>query len=50
MGIKDNKYDDAFLLRFCRARKFKLDKVIEMWKKFIAWRIEQDVDNIRVSR
>jgi len=40
------KYDDAYLLRFCRARKFDLKQIIEMWDKFVKWRIDQDVDNI----
>mmetsp|Transcript_37992 Transcript_37992/g.34022 ORF Transcript_37992/g.34022 Transcript_37992/m.34022 type:complete len:345 (+) Transcript_37992:43-1077(+) len=46
MGLDLNKYDDQYLLRFCRARKFKFDKVLEMWKKFVKWRQENNVDNI----
>lgn len=45
MQINDPKWDDWYLLRFCRARKFKLPDVIKMFENFIAWRKEQDVDN-----
>ena len=40
-------YDDLFLLRFLRARKFDLVKTMEMFKKFLKWRIEKKVDEIR---
>ena len=40
-------YDDLFLLRFLRARKFDLVKTMEMFKKFLNWRIEKKVDEIR---
>ena len=39
-------YDDLFLLRFLRARKFDLEKTMEMFKKFLQWRIEKKVDEI----
>jgi len=42
-------YDDLFLLRFLRARKFDLVKTMEMFKKFLAWRIEKKVDEISQS-
>ena len=52
--LKDEKvidnfevYDDLFLLRFLRARKFDLVKTMEMFKKFINWRVEKNVDDIR---
>lgn len=45
MKIDDPKFDDWYLLRFCRARKFKLADIITMWEKFITWRKEFDVDN-----
>lgn len=34
---EDRRWTDWNLLRFCRARKFELKKVIEMIDKFIAW-------------
>ena len=40
-------YDDLFLLRFLRARKFDLEKTMEMFKKFLNWRIEKNVDDLR---
>ena len=50
--IKENnivdhpQYDDYYLLRFCRARKFDLDKMKLMFTNFVEWRKEHDVDNI----
>ena len=40
-------YDDLFLLRFLRARKFDLEKTMEMFKKFLQWRIDMHVDELR---
>ena len=40
----DPRYDDYYLLRFCRARQFKLEKVVEMFKNFLEWRIEHRAD------
>ena len=42
-------YDDLFLLRFLRARKFDLVKTMEMFKKFLNWRIEKKVDEISAT-
>jgi len=39
-------FDDSYLLKFCRARKFVLKDIILMWDAFLAWRIEWKVDNI----
>lgn len=50
--IKDNnitdhpQYDDYYLLRFLRARKFEMDKTILMFNNFIEWRKENSVDTI----
>lgn len=50
--IRDSKitddpiYDDYYLLRFLRARKFDMDKTKLMFNNFIEWRKENDVDNI----
>jgi hypothetical protein len=40
------RYDDYYLLRFLRARKFDMDKTILMFTTFMDWRKENDVDNI----
>ena len=40
-------YDDLFLLRFLRARKFDLEKTMLMFKKFLQWRIDMKVDELR---
>ena len=40
-------YDDLYLLRFLRARKFDLEKTMLMFKKFLDWRKEKNVDDIR---
>ena len=42
-------YDDLFLLRFLRARKFDLEKTMLMFKKFLQWRIDTKVDEISQS-
>lgn len=47
MGCTDSIYDDIYLLRFLRARKFDLEKTTEMWKNFINWRREKKVDEVR---
>lgn len=39
-------YDDYYLLRFCRARKFNLDAIKLMFNNFVEWRKENDVDNV----
>ena len=55
--IKDNnitdhpQFDDYYLLRFLRARKFDMEKTKLMFTNFINWRRDNDVDNvITVSR
>jgi hypothetical protein len=40
-------YDDLFLLRFLRARKFDLEKTMLMFKNFLKWRIDMKVDELR---
>ena len=42
-------YDDLYLLRFLRARKFNLDKTMLMFKNFLEWREKEHVDDIRES-
>ncbi len=43
------QFDNYDYLRFLRARKFDLKKTVEMFDRYIRWRIEQDVDHIYVS-
>ena len=45
-GCTDPPYDDPYLLRFLRARKFDLPKTLLMWNNFIKWRKENNVDEI----
>jgi len=45
-GQEDPKWDDWYLLRFCRARKFKIKDVIIMWDNFIDFRKEKKVDTM----
>lgn len=44
-----DKFDDLYLLRFLRARKFDLKLSFEMFKKFIEWRQSNEVDKIRTN-
>jgi len=49
-GLYDaTKFDDAYLLRFLRARKFDLPKSKLMWTDFIKWRNEWKVDELYES-
>ena len=43
------QYDDYDLLRFCRARKFEIKAVIEMFVNMLNWRKENNVDEIITS-
>ena len=43
------QFDNYDYLRFLRARKFDLEKTIEMFSKYIKWRVEFEVDKILVS-
>lgn len=40
------KWDDHTLARFLRARKFVLAKALEMFTKYIQWRVENNVDEV----
>ena len=48
-GAPNSLFDDHYLLRFLRARKFDLPKTQEMWTSFLKWRQEHDVDNLDVN-
>lgn len=39
VSLDDPRYDDCELLKFLRARKFKVGKTIEMFKKYVQWRL-----------
>ena len=39
-------FDDFYLLKFCIARKFDLEKTLKMFKKFLAWRKENEIEDI----
>jgi hypothetical protein len=45
-ATKNPWHIDEFLLKFCRARKFDIDKVIEMFKNYMEYRTEHDIDNV----
>ena len=47
LGLSQNPwFDDQYLLRFCRARKFDMKKIIEMFTKFCEWRAAEGIDTI----
>jgi len=45
-GLDFTVYDDYYLLRFLRARKFDLEKANEMFTKFLKWRKDFGTDQI----
>lgn len=42
-------HTDSFLLKFCRARKFELDKVILMFSNYMEYRKTEQIDDIVYS-
>ena len=42
-------HNDSFFLRFCRARKFDLNLVIEMFSNYMEYRKEHKIDTIMVD-
>ena len=42
------KHDDHCLLRFLRARNFKIDATLKMWQDFVKWRLDNGVDEVGV--
>ena len=49
MKVPIEQFDDVYLLRFLRARKFDLEKTIKMWNDFIDWRFKHNIDNYHVT-
>ena len=46
-GLQTNNwYHDVQLLRFCRARQFKIEKVVEMLENNLKFREEQQADTL----
>ena len=43
-------HNDVFFLRFCRARKFNSDDIIVMFSNYMAYRNDNDIDNIITVR
>ena len=39
-------YDDAFLLRFLRVKKFNIQDTFTMFENYLTWRRNEDVDDI----
>ena len=39
-------HNDAHLLKFCRARKFEIEKVKTMFNAYMWYRQENDIDTI----
>ena len=44
--FNEKKHDDYLLLRFLRARQFRLSAAKEMWIKSEIWRKENSVDTV----
>lgn len=45
-GIENPWFNDSFLSRFCRARQFKIDKIIEMFSNYMQYRKDNNLDTI----
>ncbi len=41
-------FKETFLLSYCRARKFDLEKMMIMFANYVKWRKENNVDEIEV--
>jgi hypothetical protein len=44
-----DQFDDLFLLRYLRARKFDIDKTYFMFSNFLKWREDNQVNYIEVN-
>jgi len=47
MGLSNPPYDDSYLLRFLRARKFDLSKTLTMFRNFQKWREDINIEELR---
>lgn len=47
-GKLDVRWDEVYLLRFLRARKFNLKETDKMWRDYIDWRVKNGVDKLHV--
>lgn len=43
------KMDNAYLVRFLRARKSDLNKTLEMFTNHLKWRKDNNVDEVQVN-
>lgn len=46
-AIENPWMTDQFLVRFCRARKFELEKVCEMFSNYMKYRADNNIDTIQ---
>lgn len=46
LKVTDERWNDWYVLRFCRARKFDYPKVILMIENFLAWAQTQNLNNV----
>ncbi len=46
LNVRNPRFDDQYFLRFCRARQFEYEKVIQMFEDLLYWRTEKNVDEI----
>lgn len=46
LNVKNPRFNDQYLLRFCRARGFDFEKVRLMFEEMLKWRTEKNVDNV----
>lgn len=46
LNVKNPRFDDQYLLRFCRARQFEYEKVVKMFEDMLKWRAESNADDI----
>ena len=47
ISLNFDEYDDLYLLRFLRAKKFNVKDAMEMFQNFLKWRKTHKVDDIR---
>lgn len=46
LNVRNPRFTDQYFLRFCRARAFDYEKVVQMFEDMLKWRAEQHVDDI----